>query len=167
MSGARARFPRVALLLVALAGCARASRIVREVDPGSPCSRLRASIRNLPFTDSAATEVRIPWCFPALTGAGIQGYWLDVPTPRAGRFSLTMSEVRPDTRFQLTAIAGGCLEDNTGRTEVSLGAGTSWTMEVGPGRYWGLFARTSQPPTAAGPRLPSGICGRYSMEMRP
>ena len=46
-----------------------------------------------------------------------------------------MSEVRPDTRFQLTAIAGGCLEDNTGKTEVSLGAGTSWTMEVGPGRY--------------------------------
>ena len=34
-------------------------------------------------------------------------------------------------------------------------------------RYCGRFARTSQPPTAACPRLPSGICGRYSIVIFP
>ena len=32
-------------------------------------------------------------------------------------------------------IDGGCRDDNTGRTEVGLGDGTSWVLDAHAGRY--------------------------------
>lgn len=124
--------------LLALGACLRAPRPV-EFDRASACGRLATSYPSehglVVFADTIATEARIPWCFPAVGGAGTLGFAFHVPVPRAGRVTITLAEVRPATRFHLRAIDGGCRDDNTGRTEVGLGDGTSWVLDAHAGRY--------------------------------
>jgi len=112
---------------------------VHPIEPTSACSRLRGAYPSehglILFPDTTTTTASIPWCFPAAKGSGLIGYNVNIPIARPGVFSFTLSDIRPPTRFKLTTIAGGCAEDNTGKSYVGLGTGTEWALTLAPGNH--------------------------------
>jgi len=89
----------------------------------------------LTFSDQNATAETIPWCAPAHRGQGSEGYQFNVPIIREGDLRISVTDVRPPSRFSLMVIDGGCADNNTGKSLSGLGIGTEWTMKVSPGKY--------------------------------
>ena len=128
-----------AAVILILCGLAACRTPVHTIEPGSACNRLRASYPSqhglILFTETTATVLSIPWCFPATKGFGVHGYTINIPVERPGTFSLVLSDIRPPTQFHLTTIAGGCAEDNTCKSNVYLGAGTEWALTLAGGNH--------------------------------
>lgn len=128
-------------LLISLGGCALFSAPVpvHEVDPCSPCARLRMSYPSrhglVLFEEPSSKSASIPWCFPRTAGRGVLGYAINIAITHPGTFTLVLSDIRPPTQFVAVSIAGACGGDNTGKSYHRLGYGTQWSMPVVPGDY--------------------------------
>ena len=125
-------------LLLALPCCSLAP-VVHEVNPTSECARLRTSYPSnyglLLFSDATTASRSIPWCFPATSGFGVQGYAVQISVSRSGVLSVVLSNITPPTQFAVVSVAGACAADNTGKSFVRHGYGTQWSMRVEPGDY--------------------------------
>jgi len=111
---------------------------VRVVEPESDCARLRSSYPSdyglMMFRDSAAAVESIPWCFPKTAGFGVIGYNVNIPIPRPGTLSISITDVRPPVAFAAASMEGTCAS-STSDTVVRLGSGTRWSMPVSSGNY--------------------------------
>jgi hypothetical protein len=139
----------IEMLVCALPSCTllRAPEPVHVVDPGSECVRLRTSYPSdyglLLFADATTERRSIPWCFPAVSGSGVQGYNVQVSVSHAGELSVVLSDITPPTEFALRSVAGTCRVP-TGKTIAGHGQGTQWSLSVEPGDHcFSMFKATN------------------------
>jgi hypothetical protein len=60
---------------------------------------------------------------------------VNIPIPREGALTVTLSVISPPTVFGAVSVDAACAGDATGKTVRQLGYDTTWTMPVVPGDY--------------------------------
>ncbi len=92
------------------------------------------------FSDPNATSQTIPWCMSA--GSGYVVLSINVPVIRAGDVKLTITDIRPSTKFALSVLTKGCDTPQSGPERFfGLGTGTDWTIPLPPGDYCFLLSK--------------------------